>query len=225
MKLLLALVWSVVDAGVVHLDIEPHSLPEWSTSRSQIATEWLDLLRQIEVELADDCTLTVDVAMSYSTPDGVVEYQDASKPLLGHVLDIVDSVVVLAYRNHAGSCEFGQTQCPAEDSILSHTRAALEIAASYPNRSKAVGVGVETNPDLLAKITFGSLEAGEEAMEDSLDRVVQRFAGPSGDYPGVNISLAVHDYTHYNSEEFLDTMSGERWCRSMWVWDEALVAP
>ena len=230
--LLLSSYAAVTSGGTVHIDIEPHSLPEWNSGdRDGIALEWLSLIEQMDAALTNRCNLTVDVAMAYSLDAGMVTRDGDTKLLLYHVLDIVDSVVVMAYRNFALSCEFVDSTpefqsrgCPPADSILSHSKLALDIAATYPAHSKAVGIGVETNPTVVpSKTTFGALNAGEQAMELAFNEVVAQFGPPSGAYPGLDLGLAVHDYSNWNSTSFLRPGvmldPQQRWCRSMWLWD------
>jgi len=159
------------------------------------------------------------------------------KLLSAHVLDIVDSIVLMDYRNCALTSEFltptdgtPAYSCPADDSILSHAHLLMAVAASYPANSKKVGIAVETNPTVLPKrLTFGSADtpAVELAMETALNEVVAEFGSPSGQYSGISVALAVHDYTSWNMSTFLrpDVMSNteQRWCRSLWVWDTEIV--
>ena len=119
---------------------------------------------------SDPHTYTVDVAMSYSIASaGLVTFGSVEQLLITHVLDIVDDIVLMAYRNHARTCAFGQNDyCPTGDSILSHTALAMAAARAVPvvagARPKRVFVGVETNPDLApTKLTFGAVPGGKGA--------------------------------------------------------------
>ena len=62
-NLLLLLVLTVLPAycaaGVVHLDIEPHSLAEWKTDRSDIASQWLTLVGDVNKRLAASPSLNL----------------------------------------------------------------------------------------------------------------------------------------------------------------------
>ena len=61
--LLLLLLLTVLPAccatGVVHLDIEPHSLAEWKTDRSDIASQWLTLVGDVNKRLAATPSLSL----------------------------------------------------------------------------------------------------------------------------------------------------------------------
>ena len=63
-NLLLLLLLTVLPAcctskGVVHLDIEPHSLAEWKTDRSDIASQWLTLVGDVNKRLAASPSLNL----------------------------------------------------------------------------------------------------------------------------------------------------------------------
>merc|ERR1712166_1366064 len=92
----------LVHGGVVQVDIEPHSLDEWHNKKSQqiLVTQWLDLLKAMNTQLVrGKCSLTVDVAQSYTMNDvAMVDYGGTTKLLMSHVYDITDSAILMDYR-------------------------------------------------------------------------------------------------------------------------------
>ena len=234
--LVLLLILRQTCSGIVHLDIEPHSLSEWTSDRNGIATQWLNLLTQINTKITAHAgqTLTIDVAMSYSIASaGMVTYSGVEKLLIEHVFNIVDTVVVMTYRNHAKTCAYDGF-CPLDDSIISHAKLAMSAAKVAEGGDKNVYLGVETNPTLTpTKLTFGVIPAlkGEEAMEKALTEAMEELQAcpdmcrSDGKTPILS-GFAVHDFTYYSAEAFGSQTdaswarkAASRTCRSLWVWD------
>ena len=231
---------SCVQSGVIHVDIEPHSTRDgkyllgsnkpWDRNkwyRNKIATEWLDLMKAMNERLAPTShTLKIDVAMAYSMDNpypngGRITYKGQKKVLLKHVMDIVDDVVLMDYRN--------RFEKPRTDSISSHAEAALDIINKYTGKTFSVGVEthkIDIPAGVPAKVTFGALPAREEAMETALMQVITDL---SPKYPTIPIGLAVHDFTNYKKAAFLRSAAvdnlllrkkvSQRYCRSVWLWD------
>lgn len=76
----------------IHLDIEPHGTPAWKTHRLQLATGYLDLLRQVRAK--GKFTLSAAVPHNWDRDDLKID----GKLLIEHVQDILDYVSVMAYR-------------------------------------------------------------------------------------------------------------------------------
>jgi len=234
-----------------HSTKDPNGRKPWNSNiseRNRISTEWLEMLRIMKSRLdLTTHTLTVDVAMQYSMPasgmaGGIVvdAMTGKSQPLLRHCLEIVDNVVLMDYRNFfdENNCEFvggayPGASCPKSDSIRSHAEEALDIVKTFPG--KRFSVGVETAPvsksaGIPNKLTFASLPSKEVALEAALTQVVETL-GP--EYPTVPIGLVVHDFGYYKAlAKFSDINAvnrqlhgGQRYCRSMWLWDTDYLHP
>jgi len=213
----------------IHLDIEPHSLPGWDynggAQTELIANQWLDLLKLVKAETGDDIPLTVDFAMQYSSVVQITRNGE-TKSVADHALDIVDNVVLMAYRDYGVVSDCSETNhaisCDKENSIVFKTQALLNVTSG---RGKSVKFGVETNPDVCdginnCKLTFG--DEGEAYMERVLEDTVEHFL-PNPDFTGI----FVHDFVNSISDSFTDSSlrpsASERSCRSYWMWDDKYV--
>jgi len=121
------------------------------------------------------------------------------------VLDIVDRIALMSYRNHAA----------APDGIIDHASDFL----AYANKiGKTVIAGVETGCEgLPSKVTFcGTTETTLETQLNSA------YLSLSPKYPNAFGGLAVHDDQWYQT---LATKSGvtHTHSRSMWVWSHNYV--
>jgi hypothetical protein len=85
-------------------DIEPYGMPDfWVDNNKQIfGSQYLDLLKKCEALVHQQVGMKFDVAIPFWYDSGVmVTYDGVEKPLSHHILDIVDSVSIMAYRNTA----------------------------------------------------------------------------------------------------------------------------
>ncbi|HIQ05018.1 MAG TPA: hypothetical protein EYH31_04880 [Anaerolineae bacterium] len=180
--------------GGIHLDVEPHALPEWDSDWESTAAQYLDLLTSVRNTLdatSIPLSLTVDIPFWYdnlfldypqsrpSHRESPQETPGGERPLHEYVLDIVDRATIMDYRDSVWG----------SDGIVQHAAAEIAYATSA---GKGVVVGVETNdpgsePE---KITF--YEEGRLAMERALASVRAHFANQSGFH-----GTAVHDYLGY----------------------------
>lgn len=143
------------------LDVEPHVLPEWqsATARKRLLRRYL---RGVErAARRDPRPLLAAVPFWWDHADQ--RFRDGA--IVEHVLDRVDGVVVMAYRDRALGA----------DGIAE--LAAGEIAAAGARGKRAL-VGVQTAPDELDKLTFH--EEGRATMERALHRVRRRLGGQPG---------------------------------------------
>ncbi len=163
----------------LHFDIEPYLLPEWTTDRNSVANQYLDLLEALQAEVGGtSLPLTVDIPFWF---DAIPVTRDGTtRPLHEWVLERVDRVAVMAYRDHA--------QPP--DGIIDLVYNEMVTAASY---GKRVVIGVETNCGLSPeKITF--CEEGAAALETALQAVYATY----GTHPAFD-AFAIHDYVGYQA--------------------------
>merc|ERR1712166_275890 len=187
---------------VLHVDIEPHSLPGlWANHKPEISGQWLDLLTSMKSRINDESIngdanhiLKADVAMSYAMSETSMAYKGKTAVLLEHTFDICDGAVLMAYRAFDGvsreSCEFignqdlnraddlsgglcDPSKCPGQDNVLTHSVEAVKIGQRVASDKglKKLGIALEVNPDVNARITMGALEEGEAALERAIDDV------------------------------------------------------
>jgi len=260
---------------VLHVDIEPHSLPAlWANHKPEISGQWLDLLTSMKSRINDESMngdanhiLKADVAMSYAMSETSMAYKGKTAVLLEHTFDICDGAVLMAYRAFDGvsreSCEFignqdlnraddlsgglcDPSKCPGQDNVLTHSVEAVKIGQRVASDKglKKLGIALEVNPDVNARITMGALEEGEAALERAIDDVTPLLANTLVDRTQLDLSIGVHDMTNYMARMFIDpdpnavvpsdalsadvasnqaTGSTGRYCRFAWLWDEIFV--
>jgi|GEM_PF-2608002 len=171
------------DPAALHFDIEPYILSEWSTDREGLANQYLDVLEAL-ASIAHDAgmEIVVDTPFWFDTID-VSRDGAPVRPLSELVLDRVDRVVVLAFRDTAGLIEdFGSDEIAYAGAIGKQVILAVETQDI---------VNLTGEPEW---VTF--FEEGAAALEDALTQVRDDLNGDAG-YGG----LAVH---HYESWAALD---------------------
>jgi hypothetical protein len=98
----------------LHLDIEPHGLPQWKTAdvagKCQLLTQFVDIHTRAAERLnaADphlmygaDVVFWLDKLKPDGTPAYPVTYRGVTKDAAKHLLDVVDNVGIMSYRNTA----------------------------------------------------------------------------------------------------------------------------
>lgn len=179
----------------IHHDNEPYTLPDWDERMVEIADEYLRLCSQsVEICHANNLTYAVDIPFWYDVTAGVdsITYQQATKAMNYHIIDLVDYVGVMAYRDFA----------EGKDGIEYHTKDEINYAASV---SKDVIVGVETYdvPDKEAnppKVTF--YQEGEAYMNGEIDKVENYFVNLAmkENVAGAGFKgMAIHYYDTYRA--------------------------
>ena len=152
----------------VHVDVEPHALPEWGTDRARTAQQYVTLLAKLNA--ASTLRLEADVAFWY----GEVLLPKKGN-LADEVLRAVDAVTVMSYRDTAT----GPGSVTAVGADFLRRGAALR---------KPVRLGVETQPLAgCAYCTFA--EEGATALDAALAQI--EAAGST--QPGF-AGIAVHHY-------------------------------
>ncbi|MGP4108131.1 hypothetical protein [Virgibacillus sp. L01] len=170
----------------VQFDIEPYLLDEWDTNeRGQLIQEYLSglkILNKISKAYSQTHDFEFMVAMPFWFDGEEYEttYRGKSMPLSDHVMDTVNSVALMAYRDFA----------EGRDSITYHIEHEMEYASK--NGVKAV-VGVETQYlEPYEKVSF--FEEGEAYMNEQLEIVDKMYA----DEPGYG-GQAIHKYQSYQT--------------------------
>ncbi|MBI4335085.1 MAG: hypothetical protein HY589_00340 [Candidatus Omnitrophica bacterium] len=154
----------------------------WEENKQRILKEYLDLNRKIvelrEIEEAD-IAYACDIPFWYDDdPSITVDWNGAVKPPSFHILDTVDSVTVMDYRNFSDG----------PNGSIALTRNEIEYAGSV---KKKVYIGQETKEGLYPEyITFGGLS--EQAMEKQIKKLVEAYINNPG-FAGI----AIHHYTSY----------------------------
>lgn len=134
----------------MHLDIEPWSLQEWADDVEGIANQLLDLFDKVRARLHEiDLPLTVDIPVWF---DRVPVSRDGrpARPLYQLVIDAVDGVTLMNYRN-------------TYQRLIDDAAPELLYASGA---GKPVVVGVETLCIEPASITFCGI--GRDVMESKL---------------------------------------------------------
>lgn len=164
----------------VQLDIEPYTLPEFSQDMDAIGSQMLHLLQDVDRIFPAELELNAAIPFWYAggVEPKIVAFDGASKPLSHHILDLVDSVSIMAYRDRADR----QIQVSAND---------IEYAGRV---GKTAYVGAETLPPdgerIPERITYYGKKTGY--MNVQLEAIRAHYA----DNPGFG-GIAVHSYDSY----------------------------
>lgn len=155
----------------IHLDIEPYLLPGWSEPdlREQMLGEYLELQAQVRdvVKSAGGMEFGVDIPFWWQSHDaetgeaiGVVTFRGVRRAASLHLLDLVDTLGIMDYRNVAAG----------RDGLVTH---ATELLDHADRTAVKVYVGVETGRDEGTDywfITGGSRAAYRRALNGTLNR-------------------------------------------------------
>jgi hypothetical protein len=160
----------------VHLDVEPWTRTDWDQRRPALVALYLDLL----LRLAGDCPLPIEADLSHGLHE--VPTQSAAS-LDAAVMDIVDAVTVMSFRNLA----------TGPDSITAIGGPSLAVAERVGLRCR---LAVETNylgPDPVArKQTFYGMDRA------SMDRAMANVDAVESGLSSYN-GIAVQDYAGWRA--------------------------
>lgn len=173
----------------IHHDNEPHTLPEWEQNKVALAADYLQLAKESRALVqGTGLTFAVDIPFWYDSLP--LTYNGVTKSFDRHIIDMVDYIGIMDYRDEAEGV----------DGIIYHGSAEVEYAARV---GKEVVIGVETidfddeiNPE---KITFW--QEGEAYMNEQLSIVNEHFLYAYQDYdykaaPGFK-GYAIHHYLSF----------------------------
>lgn len=157
-------------------DVEPHATALWKTDWHAAANHWLDFLGEVTHGLAEARPALKSSACLPFWYDGkMVTRNGKTKPLLHWAMDLLDEVLLMAYRDSA----------EGSDGIIELSRPNLDYAASI---GKGCVIAVELSCSVSTdKVTF--CQEGVGRMEGELGKV-QAALGSHRGFRG----LAVHDY-------------------------------
>ncbi len=113
----------------IHFDIEPYLLVGWHDPerRTEILTEYLDLLMETKTLMGHQSGLRLTVDIPYwwhqkepkiGIPNAEVMFHGSLKAVTFHVIDLVDCIAIMDYRNHADG----------GDGIIAHGKEIIEYA-------------------------------------------------------------------------------------------------
>ena len=165
----------------IHLDNEPYLLAGWDLPaiREQVLTEYLELNARAQRAVTAEGGLEYGVDIPFWSM-GDATFEGVRKPASFHVLDLVDNVGIMDFRNVAAG----------DDGIIAHARALL----TYGNATKTkVFVGVETAPVAhvgLPKLTFDGRSDAE--MDRELAIAHAAFTNDTS-----YVGFAIHHYVPY----------------------------
>lgn len=160
----------------VHFDVEPYTLPEWTSDQAGTANAYLDLLESLEQTTAGSgLRLSADIAFWFDTV--IVSRKSQTRPLSEWVIDTIDRTVLMDYRDTS-----------AELLAQSSTEVAYGALKGRP-----VLLGVETLCNLQPTyITF--CEEGVAALDQALASTHAQYDMSPG-FAG----FAIHDYVAYQA--------------------------
>jgi hypothetical protein len=179
----------------VHLDVEPHLLPDWSVPgrRESLLAEYLDVIERAATRArAAGLVYGVDIPFWWGKPDvttgeaiGNTTFRGSRKPASEHVLAIADYVFIMNYRREA----------TGQDGIIAHALDTLRAADEIGGVRVVVGVETEEVSDgVPAKATFDGMSLDEMNAElDETEDALSRFESYDG--------IAIHRYTTFRRIE------------------------
>ena len=156
----------------IHLDIEPHVLPEWKENRDEVVKQW-----QSNVNFLTSEAKRLDMKIGADLPFWLDKYTIPGKDMKisSWMIRQYDSVTIMAYRDKASS-------------IYDAAYSELVEASAL---GKKVSIAVETNKSNEGDfITF--YEEGPAYMAEQL-KLVDQKANIHSSYTGISI----HDYSSW----------------------------
>ena len=154
----------------VHLNVEPHTLAEWTSDRQNLANALIDLMELAQAELkGSGLQLAYDMPNWYD--DIAVVRGGVQRPLSQWLQDRVDRVVLMDYRDDPGL-------------MLKLAEGELAYAAKI---GRSIVIGAETRCQLDPAITW--CEEGQAALHAGLEKV-RSGAAQRSSFAGT----AIHDW-------------------------------
>lgn len=166
----------------IHLDVEPYLLTEWKTHQMQVIVHYQKLINSWKRE-----AMVYPQGLGLDIPFWYDEVRLSQQSLFEWVMDRVDSVTIMSYRNQ-----------------VEGSNGILEITSSERNYAKATGkklyLGVETEPS----------HEGEHISIDSYPALKQTLAELWGKVPEVE-GISIHHFGSWSQlKEKLERNSGFR---------------
>jgi len=167
----------------MHADVEPYLIGGmWEQNSAGILVQFLDASKKVKALIDNSGSKIIfaaDVPFWYDDDAAMwVDWQDKVSPANYHLLDILDEIAIMDYRNFAEG---------DNGSIL-----LAKNEVDYASKAgKKVYIGQETGKDLKPEyITFGGTNA--DYMEAEIKKLVTAYI----DNPGFK-GIAIHHYISY----------------------------
>jgi hypothetical protein len=167
----------------VHIDAEPYTLGKPWEQQHQLLLQWyLDLNQKLADLVATEgngIILGADIPFWYDDDISMtVEWRGSLKPASHHVLDVIDAITIMDYRNFAegpnGSIELARREIEYADKV-----------------GKKVYIGQETKTDVYPEyVTFGNLD--EVVMKREVKKLIETYRK----HPSF-AGIAIHHYHSY----------------------------
>ncbi|RMH58667.1 MAG: hypothetical protein D6679_04020 [Candidatus Hydrogenedentota bacterium] len=185
----------------IHLDNEPHTLPEWNDKaiRPELMRDYyelnkgcVDIIRGSGQQLSYgiDVSFFLDEFDASGKPIAALNLNSVNQPLIYHLLDLVDNAGIMAYR----------TFSEGKDGTIAHSRGELchaKLLSQKRRKKLRIWIGLETekvehSPALQKKISF----AGR--TKEEFNAVLVKTARAFRENPAF-AGIAVHHYKSYRS--------------------------
>ena len=154
----------------IHLDVEPHALREWKAGKQkEIIPHYLKFLKW-----SRDQARQGRIPLALDIPIGFNQITFGSSHLTAAVLNLVDEVSVMAYRNRP-------------EDVIKVARPSVEQAAI---KGKKVWIGISADPAQLRGV--GPEQPAEADLEKLVLQVEAAFLGNQ-----TLLGIAIHDYDRY----------------------------
>jgi hypothetical protein len=169
----------------IQYDIEPHTLPEYKTKRGSVNYQYLQVLKKIAGAIdasGDPMEFNAAIPCWYATGENpvIVETGGERKALSYFVLDIVDTVSLMAYR----------------DTAERQIRASLAEADYAAKLGKKIYIGAETSPPngstIPNEITY--FNKGSYYLNQQIQAIIYFYSNHAG-FGGI----AIHNYPMYRA--------------------------
>lgn len=167
----------------LHADVEPYLLGKlWEENSKVVLTQYLDVSKKVKdfiTASGSEILFVADVPFWYDDDATLwVEWQKKFSPANYHLLDIIDMIVVMDYRNFA----------QGDNGSILLAKNEVDYAASI---GKKVYIGQETGKNLKPEyITFGGTNT--DYMEKEIKKLVDTYINNPG-FAGI----AMHHYISY----------------------------
>jgi|GEM_PF-221707 len=164
----------------VHVDIEPHVLPDWNENKEDIIDQWVQNIQYVVDQTRKIENLQVSADIPFWLHELSIE--DKSQTVSKWLIENLDHITLMAYRDHV----------EGPNGILDIVNPIIEEAGKLENKV-VVAVNVLKSTEG-AKTTFFDNSADE--LEDQLDTLEEEL----GEYPAFK-GYAIHDYDSWRRLE------------------------
>ncbi|GED68294.1 hypothetical protein BRE01_19960 [Brevibacillus reuszeri] len=158
----------------IHVDIEPYLLPEWKKDQAKIVNQWLKNVDYLIAETKKDTKLQVSADLPFWID--TVNVPDDTEKVSNWMLQRLDSITLMAYRNHA----------KGHNGIVDIVEKTVAAANSENKATVIVGVNILESSEG-SNVSFH--EEGTHEMKQQLVILQEELAGNPA-FAG----SAIHDY-------------------------------